>query len=731
MFPRRLQYLVATAFGWRMRRPARRRWTPPYRPVLELLETRRLLSGVVSISATASAREITYGEPVTLTVRVTGSDGPPTGTIAFSDRGFIPGIFSLNIADGVGEVSHTTSSLPVGDHDIWVFYRGDSQYRPSQAELGGVNVAPRSTSLSMTVVPNTAGWSPYPIVGAAAEVKEPAAPVYVNVGETVAFVTKVSTRDPGFLPYRVTYMDGSTVLGTAGDLPLAGVPAIFQTNQLSVGTHTITAVYNWNNTPGPASSQATATVIVTSEPIATLSASNVTAMVGEPVTLTVAYTGLGPLPAGNVTFLDGATWLGEATLSVVDGVAQASFTSSSLVGGAHSITAIYDGDGTTPRWSATSASVIVHSPLTLSGYNIGGSFGYMLRVTAFTGAEDVSGSVTVFDGETDLGTFPYHSFGVLEIGPLAPGAHILTAVYRQTPDGPVIGQASMPVWLFLPGRGITATGSDPGAGAQVNIYDGQTEELLISFAPFDREFSGGVRTAIGDVNSDGTPDIIAVAGPTGGPNVIIFNGKNGLPLYNFMAFDPGFTGGVTVAAGDVNGDGFDDIIAGADAGGGPNVAIYSGSDGALLASFYAFDPAFTGGVSVTAGNVLGTGEINIVVGAGPGGGPNVAIFTDDGTLLASFYAYEPTLTAGVVVSAASQDGSDQEGIFAVTLNASSAPAMFNFTPVQLGVVVPLPPLSFQNYLSNSAEESDSVEQLDAFFAADPLLMGSLFVIGAN
>src|SRR5439155_14793111 len=127
--------------------------------------------------------------------------------------------------------------------------------------------------------------------------------------------------------------------------------------------------------------------------------------------------------------------------------------------------------------------------------------------------------------------------------------------------------------------------------------------------------------AVGDVNHDGTPDIIAGAGPGAGPQVTVFDGKTFQPLYSFYGMPSFFTGGVFVAAGDVNADGFADIIVGADAGAGPQVNVFSGKRGALLESFYAFPAFFTGGVRVAAGDLLGNGHADIIAGAGPGGGP--------------------------------------------------------------------------------------------------------------
>src|SRR5205823_4303799 len=132
---------------------------------------------------------------------------------------------------------------------------------------------------------------------------------------------------------------------------------------------------------------------------------------------------------------------------------------------------------------------------------------------------------------------------------------------------------------------------------------------------YDPRFTGGVRVAAGDVNADGYPDIICAAGPGGGPNIIVVSGKDHSALYNFFAFDMNFTGGCYIAAGDVNGDGYADIIVGADAGGGPNVTVFSGRDRSPLLSFFPYDPHFTGGVRVVAGDVNGDGLADIITGA--------------------------------------------------------------------------------------------------------------------
>src|SRR4029077_19871125 len=126
------------------------------------------------------------------------------------------------------------------------------------------------------------------------------------------------------------------------------------------------------------------------------------------------------------------------------------------------------------------------------------------------------------------------------------------------------------------------------------------------------------------------------------------DGRNGQLIKEFFPYNPLFTGGAYIAAGDVNGDGFDDIVVGADAGGGPDVKAISGKDGIPLVGFFAYDMRFTGGVRVAACDVNGDAMAAIIAGSGSGGGPNVTVFNGaTGTILSSFFAYPASFTSGL------------------------------------------------------------------------------------
>ncbi len=165
-------------------------------------------------------------------------------------------------------------------------------------------------------------------------------------------------------------------------------------------------------------------------------------------------------------------------------------------------------------------------------------------------------------------------------------------------------------------------------------------------------FHGEIRVIQADVTGDGIPEIITAPGRGIQPLVKVFNAETGKAIYSFLAFEKGFLGGVSIAVGDVNGNGAMDIITGAGNGGGPRVVVFDGLTRTITSSFYAFDPRFRGGVSVAAFNMQGDAAFEIVVAAGPGAGPAVAVFNGaNHAVIKAFYAFAPNFRGGVTVAA--------------------------------------------------------------------------------
>jgi uncharacterized protein GlcG (DUF336 family) len=221
-----------------------------------------------------------------------------------------------------------------------------------------------------------------------------------------------------------------------------------------------------------------------------------------------------------------------------------------------------------------------------------------------------------------------------------------------------------------PQNDLIVTGAESGGGPHVRVFDTNTGAEKLGLFAYDPAFTGGVRVAVGDVDLDGSADIITAAGAGGGPHVRVLNQAGQQlagPLGSFYAYDAAFTGGVYVAAGDVNGDGRADLITGAGAGGGPHVRVFDGATGAIIHDFYGFAPGFTGGVRVAAGDVNGDSRADIIVAAGPGGGPHVRVFDGvSGAQLAapigSFFAYGAGFSGGVFVAAGDVNGDSRADI---------------------------------------------------------------------
>jgi hypothetical protein len=202
---------------------------------------------------------------------------------------------------------------------------------------------------------------------------------------------------------------------------------------------------------------------------------------------------------------------------------------------------------------------------------------------------------------------------------------------------------------------VIAFGADPGGLPYVRLYNPATDSQVRAFLAYDQSFTGGVRVAEADVNGDGIPDIITAPGPGGGPHIKVFDGRTGALISQFFAYAPSFSGGVSVAVGDVTGDGKPDIITGAGPSGGPHVKVFD-LQGNVEQQFYAYDPSFTGGVNVAVGDTTTPGQGNIITGAGAGGGPHVKVFDSTGAIVASFFAYGASFHGGVNVAAADLTG---------------------------------------------------------------------------
>ncbi len=228
---------------------------------------------------------------------------------------------------------------------------------------------------------------------------------------------------------------------------------------------------------------------------------------------------------------------------------------------------------------------------------------------------------------------------------------------------------------------VSATGAAADSAAWVSAYDESHHELF-RVAPYGESFTGGIRTAIADVDGDGEKDLIVSPGTGIAPTVVAYNGRTFAEMSRFDAFESTFHGGVNLAAADLNGDGKSEIIMGADDSGGPRLRILDGatvqgnqSPTALMDFIAIMDPDFRGGIRLGVGDLNGDGVADVAVGAGNGGGPRVAVY--DGKALAlglpkkviaDFFSHEASLRAGTQIDVEDVTG---DGINDLVFGATS------------------------------------------------------------
>ena len=159
------------------------------------------------------------------------------------------------------------------------------------------------------------------------------------------------------------------------------------------------------------------------------------AVFGQPISFTATVTSPSGTPSGVVTFTDGSTTLGTATL---DAFGQATFSTSMLALGSHMIRAAFNGNGNFTSSTSTVLTQTVNQASaipTLTAVSNPSTFGQSVILTAtvnpqFTGTP--TGAVTFLDGFNVLGS-PATLNGAAQASfttsSLALGVHNITAVY--------------------------------------------------------------------------------------------------------------------------------------------------------------------------------------------------------------------------------------------------------------------------------------------------------------
>lgn len=192
-----------------------------------------------------------------------------------------------------------------------------------------------------------------------------------------------------------------------------------------------------------------------------------------------------------------------------------------------------------------------------------------------------------------------------------------------------------------------------GAGPQIRVFDG-SGNVIAQFFAYGTEFRGGVNLTTGDVDGDGVQEIITVPRENSAPHVRVFD-YDGTEVASFFAYASTIRGSFHLTTGDVNADGTADIIVTPGPGLGPQVAMFTGS-GELINRFFAYATTFRGGIHASVGDVDGDGENEIVASPESGAGPHIRVFSTSGDVESSFFAYAQNLRGSFSSLVADVDG---------------------------------------------------------------------------
>jgi len=421
---------------------------------------------VASLVLESSQNPSVLGQPVTFTATASSSNGAggsgetPTGTVTFYDNGTQIGTAETLVS---GTITLTTSSLTLGTHAITASYSGDDTDTTATATLSPSQVV----NLNTTAVTVTSSSNPS------------------YYGDSVTF-TGTFVGGYGTPTGTVTFYDAttSTTLGTgtlaAGTGTYTATVTSSAISTLTVGSHTIEAIYAGNGT-NDAVTGSGVQVVKTNATTLTVASSSPTIYYGHNVTFTVKATGASGTPTGAVSiYVDGVVTytgtLSSGTASII--------TTTYLSVGVHSITAHYGG-GDSIHAAADSAAisqtvlVVYDTVSTLSCTplvaEIGSSVSCSDSIASSVGQP--SGTITYYDGTTALGTATVTAGSAsFTLSSLAVGTHTITAVFAE--NDPYLGSTSNAVTLTT-----LSTFSLTAAPTSGSIYTGEAFNSTITVVP--------------------------------------------------------------------------------------------------------------------------------------------------------------------------------------------------------------------------------------------------------
>lgn len=266
-----------------------------------------LLDANTTVSVSSSPNPSLVGELVKFSAIVRPT--PDGGSVTFKDGTVTLG--TSPVTNGVAEFS--TSTLSLGQHAITAVFSGSGKKNESTSSVLTQTVETATPQITLTSSLTTSGY-----------------------GQPVIFSATVSSS-LGKPSGKVTFYDGTKALGTT---PLTGGTAHLTVTTLTVGAHSITAMYSGDATFNPATSSPVTLVVNSAKTTVTVSSSKNPSLPGRSFTLTAIISTPYGTPTGTITFSDTSQTLGVS--KAVNG--KASLKTYYCVHGTHYITATYSED---------------------------------------------------------------------------------------------------------------------------------------------------------------------------------------------------------------------------------------------------------------------------------------------------------------------------------------------------------------------------------------------------
>jgi len=224
-----------------------------------------------------------------------------------------------------------------------------------------------------------------------------------------------------------------------------------------------------------------------------------------------------------------------------------------------------------------------------------------------------------------------------------------------------LGAAAQAAYNNLRSRQDYVLAAIQSGGDNIQLFNVESEaSSTVAFKFYPEGLSNsGANIAAGDLDGDGQSEIITAADG----QIKVFDAQGKMKNKFFVR---GLGARLSVAAGDLDGDGKEDIVVGAGRGYDPKVIVYN-HEAKIIRQFFAYDKKFRGGVNVAAGDIDGNGKDEIIAGAGVGqalpvdaiinigemstNSPHVRIFNEAGKAINEFMVYSADFNGGVNVGA--------------------------------------------------------------------------------